>query len=270
MLSRLEEDPVFSFGPFRLYVKQRLLLQGERPVRLGSRAFDVLIALVEGAGTLITKDELMARIWPNAIVEPANLTVHVAALRRALGDGRGGNHFLVNVHGRGYRFVAPVCIAKAPTAAALSLNNQHNLPVCLTPLIGRSEVISSLAAQFQVHRLITVVGQAGIGKTSVALAAAEVLISSYPDGVWLIDLSPVSTPSLVLTALASALRLAIRSDNPLPSLIAALRDRQMLLVLDNCEHVIGAAADLVSSLLRETRGISIPRSSSSSRNSALS
>jgi DNA-binding winged helix-turn-helix (wHTH) protein len=89
MLSRLEEDPVFSFGPFRLYVKQRLLLQGERPVRLGSRAFDVLIALVEGAGTLVTKDELMARIWPNAIVEPANLTVHVAALRRALGDGRG-------------------------------------------------------------------------------------------------------------------------------------------------------------------------------------
>jgi predicted ATPase/DNA-binding winged helix-turn-helix (wHTH) protein len=257
MPSRLEEDPVFSFGPFRLYVKQRLLLQGERPVRLGSRAFDVLIALVEGAGTLVTKDELMARIWPNAIVEPANLTVHVAALRRALGDGRGGNHFLVNVHGRGYRFVAPVCITHAPTAAALSLANQHNLPVCLTPLIGRSEVINSLAAQFQFHRLITVVGQAGIGKTSVALAAAEVLISNYPDGVWLIDLSPVSTPSLVLTALASALRLAIRSDNPLPSLIAALRDRQMLLVLDNCEHVIGAAADLVSSLLRETRGISI-------------
>src|ERR1700682_1645879 len=136
MLSRLEEDPVFSFGPFRLYVKQRLLLQGERPVRLGSRAFDVLIALVEGAGTLISKDELMARVLANTIVGPANLTVHVAALRRALGDGRGGNHFLVNVHGRGYRFVAPVCIALAPTAAALSLNNQHNLPVCFKPLIG--------------------------------------------------------------------------------------------------------------------------------------
>src|ERR1700720_4429322 len=106
MLSRLEEDPVFSFGPFRLYVKQRLLLQAERSVRLGRRAFDVLIALVEGAGTLITKDELMARILPNALVEPPHLPLHVPALRRSLGEGRGGNHFLVNVHGRGYRFAA--------------------------------------------------------------------------------------------------------------------------------------------------------------------
>jgi predicted ATPase/DNA-binding winged helix-turn-helix (wHTH) protein len=257
MLPRPDEDPLFSFGPFRLYVKQRLLLEGDRPVRLGSRAFDVLIALVESAGTLITKDELMARIWPNAIVEPANLTVHVAALRRALSDGRGGNHFLVNVHGRGYRFVAPVSLVRAPTAATLSLNNRHNLPVCLTPLIGRSDVINSLAAQFSFNRLITVVGQAGIGKTSVALAAAELMIANYQDGIWLIDLSPVATPRLVLTALASALKLAIHTDNPLPSLVAALRDRQMLLVLDNCEHVIGAAAELVSELLRGTRGIHI-------------
>src|ERR1700722_14700266 len=136
MLPRPDEDPVFSFGPFRLYVQQRLLLEGDRPVRLGSRAFDVLIALVEDAGTLIAKDELMARILPYAAGEPANLTVHVAALRRALSDGRDGNHFLVNVHGRGYRFVAPVSPVQAPTAATLSLNNQHNLPVCLTPLIG--------------------------------------------------------------------------------------------------------------------------------------
>jgi predicted ATPase/DNA-binding winged helix-turn-helix (wHTH) protein len=257
MLSRLDGEPVFSFGPFRLYVKQRLLLEGERPVRLGSRAFDVLIALVEGAGTLITKDELMARIWPNAVVEPANLTVHVAALRRALSDGRGGNHFLVNVHGRGYRFVAPVSYVETPMAATHSLTNQHNLPVCLTPLIGRSDVINSLSAQLSFYRLITVVGQAGIGKTSVALAAAELIIPNYRDGIWLIDLSPVAAPRLVLTALASALKLAIRTDNPLPSLIAALRDRQLLLVLDNCEHVIGAAADLVSGLLRGTSGIQI-------------
>ena len=97
-----------SFGPFRLFPAQRLLLHGDYAVPLGSRALDILIALVERSGELLGRNELMARVWPNTFVGAANLTVHVAALRRALGDGRDGNRFIVNIPGRGYQFVAPV------------------------------------------------------------------------------------------------------------------------------------------------------------------
>jgi len=100
------------FGAFCVWPVRRLLLQGNHPVRIGSRALDVLIALLERPGDLVTKDELMARVWPSTFVEPANLTVHIAALRRALGDGRDGNRFLINIPGRGYRFVAPVTLSE--------------------------------------------------------------------------------------------------------------------------------------------------------------
>jgi DNA-binding winged helix-turn-helix (wHTH) protein len=98
----------FSFGPFHLIPVQRLLLEAEQPVRLGSRALEILIALVERHGELVAKEELMTRVWPNVFVEPSNLTVHITALRRALGDGLKGNRYLINIPGRGYRFVAPV------------------------------------------------------------------------------------------------------------------------------------------------------------------
>jgi DNA-binding winged helix-turn-helix (wHTH) protein len=97
-----------SFGPFRLLPAQRLLLEGDKPVPLGSRALELLTVLLERPGELVSKQDLMARVWPNLFVEPANLTVHVSALRRALRDGRDGNRFVINVPGRGYCFVAPV------------------------------------------------------------------------------------------------------------------------------------------------------------------
>jgi DNA-binding winged helix-turn-helix (wHTH) protein len=96
-----------SFGPFRLLPAQFLLLEGDKPVPLGSRALQILIVLLERPGELVTKQDLMARVWPNIFVDPANLTVHISALRRTLRDGRGGNRFIINIPGRGYRFVAP-------------------------------------------------------------------------------------------------------------------------------------------------------------------
>jgi len=104
------DEGAYLFGPFRLLPRQRLLLSGDEPVRLGSRALDILVALVERAGELVGKDELMARVWPNTFVVQANLTVHVSALRRALRDGTGGNRYFVNVPNRGYYFVAPVVL----------------------------------------------------------------------------------------------------------------------------------------------------------------
>jgi DNA-binding winged helix-turn-helix (wHTH) protein len=97
-----------SFGPFDVFPQQRLLLEGKRPVHLGSRAFDILIALIERAGELVSKGELMARVWPHTFVEESNLKVQIAALRRVLRDGEMGNRYISNVIGRGYWFVAPV------------------------------------------------------------------------------------------------------------------------------------------------------------------
>jgi DNA-binding winged helix-turn-helix (wHTH) protein len=109
-----------SFGHFRLLPIQRLLWNGDRPVHLGSRAFDILVVLVERAGELVTKRELMRVVWPDTIVVEANLTVHVTALRRALGDDQADNRYIVNIPGRGYRFVAPVTVADQPTSLASS------------------------------------------------------------------------------------------------------------------------------------------------------
>src|SRR5690349_16279979 len=114
---------VISFGPFRLLAGQRLLLEGDNPVRLGSRAFDILTALVERAGEVVEKQELISRAWPQAFVEDANLKIQVSALRRALGDGQGSHRYVVTVPGRGYNFVAPVRreersrVPSAPTSA---------------------------------------------------------------------------------------------------------------------------------------------------------
>src|ERR1700726_697756 len=106
-----------SFGSFRLLPAQRLLLDGDKPVRLGSRAFDILTVLVERAGEVVGKDELMARAWPQTFVEESNLKIQVSALRRALGDGQGGHRFVVTIPGRGYNLVAPVILERAPQPA---------------------------------------------------------------------------------------------------------------------------------------------------------
>ena len=103
-------ESAFAFGPFHLLARQRLVLNGGRPLRLGGRALDVLVALVERAGELVSKDELMARVWPDTFVEGDNLRAQVAALRRALGDGRDGARYVATVVGRGYWFVAPVSL----------------------------------------------------------------------------------------------------------------------------------------------------------------
>ncbi len=257
--ARLDKERAICFGSFRLLLGQRLLLEGNKPLRLGSRALDILIALVERPGDLVSKEELIARVWPNTFVEPANLTVHIAALRRALGDGRRGNRYIVNVPGRGYCFVAPVNMSEKlrPSSLELLAEHAHNLPATNTRLIGRENAVAGLSARFSRDRFLTIVGPGGIGKTSVALAVAEELLANYKQGIWLIDLALVGNPVLVPAALASALGLEVRAENFLPRLIANLWDKQMLLVLDNCEHVIAAAAALAAEVLRGAPGVHV-------------
>src|SRR5271166_1651737 len=243
-------ERAIAFGPFRLRPAQRLLLEGDKPVRLGSRALEILIALVEHRGEVVGKDELIARAWPGTFVEESNLKFQVSALRRTLGDG---SRYLATIPGRGYSFVGPVNLAEeVPPAPAHAGATAHpnNLPAQLTRLIGRADTVEKLTAQLPRQRLLTIVGPGGIGKTSVALAVAERLLAAYEHGVWLVDLAQVDDPRLVPSALAPALGLEIRSDNPAASLVASLKGKRMLLVLDNCAHVIEATAALATAILR--------------------
>src|SRR6266478_5377133 len=176
------DEQVISFGPFRLLAPQRLLLEGDQPVRLGSRAFDILAALVERSGEVVGKEQLIARAWPQTFVEEANLKIQVSALRRALGDGQGGNRYVITVPGRGYNFVAPLrreepSQASPPPTAAPAV--MHNLPFAVTRMIGREEAVAALVSRLSRQRLVTVVGPGGIGKTTVALAVAERMMASY-------------------------------------------------------------------------------------------
>src|SRR5713101_7526525 len=249
-----------SFGPFRLLAAQRLLLEGDQPVRLGSRALDILAVLAENAGRVVPKEELIARVWPGIFVEESNLKIQVSALRRAVGDGQGSARYIVTVPGRGYEFVAPVRRTEGPPAApppVLTKAGNHNLPVAVTRMIGREETVASLISRLARERLVTIVGPGGIGKTTLALAAAEAMLSAYENGIWFIDLAPLTDPRLVPRTLATVVGLEIRAEDSLPSLVASLSDKRMLVILDNCEHVIEAAAVLAAILLRSTPGISI-------------
>jgi predicted ATPase/DNA-binding winged helix-turn-helix (wHTH) protein len=250
----------FSFGRFRLLPGEQILLEDEKPVRLGSRALDILTMLVEHAGELVSRDELTARVWPDTFVEESSLRVHIAGLRRALGDGHAGNRYVANIPGRGYRFVAPVAVSeetgpaapKPPTAAPT-----HNLPASLIRMIGRDAVANTLSAELPRRRFITIVGPGGIGKTTVALAVANRRIAAYRDGVRYVDLASLTDPLLVPSMLACVFGLATSAGNRTPELIAFLRNKKMLVVFDSCEHVIESAAALAVDLLKSAPGQNI-------------
>ena len=247
-----------SFGPFRLDPEQQLLREGDTRVVLGSRAMEILIALVERAGELVSKEELIARVWPNTFVDETNLRVNVAGLRRALRDGQAGNRYIATDPGRGYRFVAPISVPQPGTAIAQPAAPRiDNLPGTLTRVIGREPIVAALSAQLPQRRFITLVGPGGIGKTTVAIAVARSLAASYRDGVTFLDLAPIGDAKLLSSALATVLGLAIPSDNRMPGLLAHLRDRQMLLVLDSCEQVVEAAAALAEDVYAAAPGVHI-------------
>ncbi len=254
------DGTAISFGPYRLLAGQRLLLEGNKLVRLGGRAFDILIALVERAGEVVSKEELITRVWPKTFVEEANLRIQVSALRRALGDGQGDNRYVATVVGRGYNFVAPIRTeepSRTSPSPIVAPAVPHNLPFATIRMIGREEIVTTLVTQLSHHRLVTVVGPGGIGKTTVALAGAERMVGAYEHGVWLIDLAPLGDPGLVPSAVATVLGLEVCTEDSLPGLVAALRDSRMLLLLDNCEHVIDAAAGLAAALISGAPGIDI-------------
>jgi DNA-binding winged helix-turn-helix (wHTH) protein len=197
----------FSFGPFRLFPARLLLLEADKPVRLGNRALDILIVLVERRGEVISKEDLIARVWPNTFVEEGNLRVHMAALRRVLGDDQAGNRFIATVPGRGYSFVSPVSIVQdsaRPLPAATTVEGVHNLPRPLTRMAGHADAVEPLAAQLSHRHFNTLVGPGLIDKITVALAVAERLIESLEERAPLIGLAPLANPRGVPSTLESS------------------------------------------------------------------
>ena len=253
-------DRAISFGPFCLWPAAHLLLEADTPVHIGVRALDLLIVLIERAGEVVTKDELFARVWPGVTVDEGNLRTQVALARKALRDGQAGARYVMTVPGRGYRFVAPISTKETPKPAeprSPPIESASGLPTRLTRLIGRDDAISDIAGRLNRHRFVTITGPGGIGKTSVALAVAEHAATSYADGVCLVDCAPLLGASLVARKLASTLGLEIAVDDPTLGLIAFLRGKRKLIVLDCCERVVEAAAVLVENLLKGAAGICI-------------
>ena len=176
---------VICFGPFRLSTTKRLLEKGGVRVRLGSRALDILIALVERPAEVVTKKELFARVWPDLVVDECNLRYHVSALRKALGQGRSGTRYVTNVSGRGYCFVAPISCAASPTAL-LSNSLAHSLvglPPSPTRMVGRDETVRLISEELIARRFLTIVGPGGIGKTTVAKAVSRIMLADFDGAV---------------------------------------------------------------------------------------
>jgi predicted ATPase/DNA-binding winged helix-turn-helix (wHTH) protein len=258
-----------AFGRFLLLPQRRELLADGRPVRLGGRAFDVLMALVEAHGAVVSKDALMARVWPDRIVEENNLQWQISALRAAFGADR---NLIRTVSGRGYQFTAEIdTVYSSPEAGAgtavagptqpdprearsdggfAGKSPTTNLPEPISELIGRDDVLGEILSLAAEHRLVTLTGAGGIGKTRLALAAAQRLVSQFDDGVWLAEFSPITDPGLVPVTVAAAIGVDLGGGEATAQRVSqALAGRRLLLVLDTCEHVISAAAALAEGVL---------------------
>jgi len=251
-----EAPASLEFGRFRILPQRREVLADGQPMELGGRAFDVLVVLIEAQGAVVSKADLMSRVWPDRIVEENNLHAQVKALRRAFSD-----HDLIRtVVGRVYQFRGEVRAypagesEQADSATARdpprSPRAPTNLPAPTSDLIGRDAEIVEVIGLVADHRFVTLTGTGGIGKTRLAFEVARHLLPQFADGVWIAELASLSDPQLVPITVASTIGLELVSGVVSPERIAAaLGSKRIMLVLDNCEHVIDAAAEMVEAFL---------------------
>ncbi len=230
-------------------------------LELGARALDILIALASRPNEVVSKRELIAVVWPDVTVEEGSLRFHIAGLRKVLGDGEDGARYISTLVGRGYCFVAPVTRSASTTGGPGSFERPSPpdtcLPVRLKRIVGREDSVREIAAELTASRFVTLVGAGGVGKTTVAVAVAHDLLQAFDGAVLFVDFSLLSDPRMVPVSVASMLGMSVQSDDPAPSLIALLRERRMLLVLDNCEHVIEDAARFAAQLFLGAPGLHI-------------
>jgi DNA-binding winged helix-turn-helix (wHTH) protein len=249
-------EKIFSFGPFRLAPSRQQLFDGDRTLRIGSRALGLLCVLVENAGEVVSKDKLIEAVWSGIWVDEANLRANIAALRRVLGDGRDGRRYVQNVPGRGYLFVEPVYRGEKsyrplPPSKSAAPQGARSNP---ERLIGRSEAVENLLSQIAAHRIVSVVGAGGVGKSSLAIAAAKLWQRANGEGAIFIDLTTAKDAEQIWIATAAAFEVET-NPSAKAQVLRAVRPRNCLVILDNCEHIVGAAAELAESLLEVAEGV---------------
>ena len=234
----------YRFGRVEVRPAERQLLVEGRPASVGARAFDVLLALIDRRDRVVTKDELFDLVWPGLVVEENNLHVQVSTLRKLLGP-----QSVATIPGRGFRFALPLEQVDAP-AGPLPSGARHNLPAQLNSFIGREREIGELKALLHTARLVTLTSVGGTGKTRLSLQVAAEILGDYPDGVWFVELAPLADELRVPQAVASVLNVKEEGRPMLEALARYVKDRRLLLILDNCEHLVRACAELAKHLLQ--------------------
>src|SRR6202047_931739 len=247
-----------QFGPFELNVAERFLKKANQVIPLGGRAYDILIALLENAGEVVGKAELIARAWPDVTVEEGSLRVHLSALRKAFGDGQFGNKYIASIQGQGYSFIAPVARVPADRDSGNASAGMSNLPPALGRMVGRENVVREIQGWLQTdQRLITILGAGGIGKTTVALSVGDGVLADFSGAAFFVDLSTVNDKEHVIGAIASAVGLDPQLVDPKQALLNFLRPRRVLIILDSCEHLIEKVAEIADHIFQNSPGIHI-------------
>jgi non-specific serine/threonine protein kinase len=260
----------YRFLEFELDAGAYELRQNGQKVRLARQPMDLLLLLLSHPRELVTREDMAKRLWKPEVHTDVDAGIHTGILRirRVLGDAGKAPRFVETVPGKGYRFVAPVQVvdgASAPAesvgttqTAAPSAPRQHNLPTELTSFVGRARELSELPAILATARLLCLTGAGGVGKTRLALRLARDLNGRFRDGVWFADLAPLSLPELVPQTIAIALGLREGRQRPVRDvLIDTLRERDLLLILDTCEHLLSSCSELVHAILQAAPAVRI-------------
>ena len=255
----------YRFGHVDVRPAERRLLIDGNAATIGARAFDVLITLIENRERMVSKNELLERVWPGVIVEENNLQVQISTLRKLLGATS-----VATIAGRGYRFALvsdadgdgesnASARADVPDAAAPT---RDNLPAPLNRFIGREREIAEVRELLVSNRLVTLTGVGGTGKTRLSLQVAALMRNDFPAGVWFVELAALTDPQLVPQAVALVLDVREKAGRPVvEALVNHVRDRRLLLVLDNCEALLQGCADLARALLQAGSHLTILTSS---------
>jgi predicted ATPase/DNA-binding winged helix-turn-helix (wHTH) protein len=256
MVPEQGQRPVYASAGWEIDLARRELRSLGVPVPLGGRAFEIVAELVQSGGELVTKADLAERVWPRTFVEEGALRVHIAAIRKAFGRDR---DMLATAVGRGYRLLGTWKVRQESTPAAqaaVAPMQAHvdpvltNLPVARFDLIGRASAIPYLRDLLSAYRVVTLTGPGGIGKTALALEVARSVFPELQGDCLLVELAALSNPDLVPSALAGVLGLKLDGEEiSAESVARAIGTREFLLVLDNCEHVVDAVANLTEAIV---------------------
>jgi DNA-binding winged helix-turn-helix (wHTH) protein len=251
---RLRDDRGVGFGRYRMFPALRLLLRDGDKIDLGARAFDVLWTLLEAGGKLVSKDELIDKVWAGAIVEENNLQAQMSAIRRALGRDR---EMISTEFGRGYRLLIAGQASASLGGASAEPIAPADLPYPVTALLGRASELDDIERLIAEGRVTTITGPGGIGKTRLAIEVGRRLRARFADGVYLAEMAKIADGDLVWPAIETSLPAPFTGAGPIGRVHPTLRDKHLLLIIDNCEHLAEPIAEAVEAVLQNTRNLHI-------------